>query len=150
MEEDLKLSEHFYLREFVGSSTATARGIENIPSKSVIKNLRNLCKQVLEPLRNHYGKAIYISSGYRCPELNQAVGGVAFSQHLTGEAADLVLPSIALGKEWLEWIRQNIRNFDQCILERNRKGLCWLHVSCRPEGQEHMNRRTAFWLVGKR
>ena len=96
---DIRLSEHFMLSEFTRSSTAERLGIcneldaSNPLDQNVIANLRNLCEQVLEPLRVHAGQPIIISSGYRSPALNQALRGAPRSQHLTGEAADIRLPT---------------------------------------------------------
>ena len=96
---DIRLSEHFLLSEFTRSSTAERLGICNeldpfYPThKDIIANLRNLCEQVLEPLRAYAGQPIIISSGYRSPALNQALRGAPRSQHLTGEAADIRLPT---------------------------------------------------------
>lgn len=98
----MELSEHFDLNEFTRSATADRLHIDNNlnPSdptgQSIINNLRNLCQQFLEPLREHFGIPVIISSGYRCPALNRAVGGVSNSQHLTGEAADIILPPLTL------------------------------------------------------
>src|SRR5574344_1414281 len=96
----MQLTEHFNLKEFTRSSTAKARGINNTLNPtaeadlSVIRNLKNLCVQVLEPLREHISRPLVISSGYRSPRLNAAVGGAANSQHLSGQAADLKIPSV--------------------------------------------------------
>ena len=96
----MKLSEHFDLSEFTRSATADRLHIDNSlnPSdptgQSIINNLKNLFQQVLEPLREHFGIPIVVSSGYRCPALNQAIGGVSNSQHLTGEATDIILPPL--------------------------------------------------------
>ena len=90
--EDTYLSQHFRLSEFTRSATASARGIDNTPSASAIDNLRRLCQEVLEPLRRHLDRPVVISSGYRCKKLNQLVGGVRTSQHMTGEAADIAAP----------------------------------------------------------
>ncbi len=118
------LSEHFKLEEFVRSSMAETRKIDNTPSEQVIENLRQLCREILEPLRRHTNRAITINSGYRCQELNRVVGGVRESQHITGEAAD-----IPFNRDWACWIADHT-DFDQLILER--KGdVKWLHVSCR-------------------
>ena len=95
---DIRLSEHFLLSEFTRSSMAERLGLDNSLDASnpldqdVINNLRNLCEQVLEPLRVHAGQPIMIASGYRSPTLNKAVRGSPHSQHLTGEAADIRLP----------------------------------------------------------
>lgn len=143
--KDLSLSPHFRLAEFVKSSTASARGINNTPSPEVVNNLKALCREVLEPLRRHLGCPVVISSGYRSPKLNKLVGGVRTSQHMTGEAADIAAPmldingkklspsqSLSILSDWMDWIVENTQ-FDQCILEhrKNKDGTVshWLHVS---------------------
>ena len=139
-----KISNHFTLEELTHSSTALKHGICNEPPIEAISNLQNLCQEVLEPLRQHFDTPIHISSGYRCPQLNKLVQGAAHSQHLTGEAADIRLPSVATGKEWYQWMAHNL-DYDQLILERNRQGYWWIHVSCRKD--PHYNRHSAFLLV---
>ena len=143
--KDLSLSPHFRLAEFVKSSTASARGINNTPSPEVVNNLKALCREVLEPLRHHLSCPVVISSGYRSPKLNKLVGGVRTSQHMTGEAADIAAPmldingkklspsqSLSILSDWMDWIVENTQ-FDQCILEhrKNKDGTVshWLHVS---------------------
>ena len=84
-----KLSQSFSLEELIASSTARAKKIDNTPTPEVKANLEKLCKTVLQPIRNKYGRAITITSGYRCPKLNAAIGGVKTSQHVTGCAADI-------------------------------------------------------------
>ena len=121
---DIQLTEHFKLSEFTNSETARKAGIRNVPGDTEIESLRNLCQQVLEPLRAHFGTAITISSGYRSSLLNQAVGGVRDSQHITGEAADIPYVS-----GWAEWIACNT-TFDQLIIERKGQ-VRWIHVSCK-------------------
>ena len=128
---DLQLSPHFKLSEFTRSRTAEAAGIDNRIPEALIPNLVTLCEAVLEPLRQHAGKPITISSGYRCPRLNALVGGVANSQHLSGEAADLHLPSLAVGREWFNWIATHC-SYDQLLWER-RGSTRWIHVSCRSD-----------------
>lgn len=122
------LTKNFTLEEFIESPTARSRGIKNTPTDSVVANLTALCKNVLQPLRDWYGKTIPISSGFRCPKLNAAVGGARNSQHMTGEAADLRIPSIAEGKKWFEYIKNNLP-FDQLIWEHSKSGSYWVHVS---------------------
>ena len=121
---------HFTLDELCASQTAKARGIQNKPATPEIINLVYLTAYVLEPLREAMGEPIKIGSGYRCPQLNRAVGGVANSQHLTGQAADLCIDGdIQKGRRWFEYIRQNLP-FDQLIWEKNTMtGSCWVHVS---------------------
>ncbi len=90
----------------------------------------------LEPLRQWYGKPIVISSGYRCPALNRAVGGANTSQHMKGEAADLHLPSIAIGRQWVEWLLDNVR-FDHLIWEHDSYGRYWIHISYKRDDQKN-------------
>ena len=140
----MKLTPHFSLEEFVRSATAQAKGIDNSlnptakADQAVIRNLKTLSENILEPLRDHACQPIVISSGYRCPALNNAVGGSKTSQHLTGEACDIHIPSIIQGKQWMEWIMDNT-TFDQLIWERNSAGVHWIHVSCKsvPDKNRH-------------
>ena len=105
---------------------------------ALIPHLKTLCEVVLEPLRAFAGKPIVISSGYRCPALNQAVGGASQSQHLRGEAADLHLPSIAEGRAWFRWLIDNT-TFDQLIWEHDGRGTHWIHVSCKADPRQNRN-----------
>lgn len=127
---NFQLTPHFKLSEFTKSSTATARKIDNTPSEQVISNLTLLCEQVLEPLRVHFNCPIIISSGYRSPALNKAVGGVKNSQHMTGEAADIHLPNNETGRKWFLWMMDNLK-FDQLIMEKSTPTSTryWIHVS---------------------
>ena len=125
------LSKNFTLQEFIRSNTAERMGIDNVPKdEKVIENLRNLCLEVLQPLRDYVGAPVHINSGYRCKALNEAVGGVKNSQHCLGEACDIRLASSKQGREWATWIEDNCR-FDQMLLEKNKNGAVWLHVSCK-------------------
>lgn len=84
------ISKNFSYKEFEESETAKARGITNIISSFEVRDaVRALTLNVLQPLRDAWGAALHINSGYRCPALNQAVGGVPTSQHTKGEAADI-------------------------------------------------------------
>ena len=130
----MRLTEHFDLAELTRSATAARKGIINVPSQTAVGNLRNLCQKVLEPLREHVGKPITVTSGYRSKELNKAVGGVENSQHLVGEAVDLHIESERQGREWMAWIMDNCE-FDQLILEHSSEAT-WLHVSCKRNRQE--------------
>jgi len=140
----MKLTEHFKLSEFTRSSIADAHGIKNeIEDSKIIDNLKNLCVQVLEPLRQQVNEPIIISSGYRCPELNKLVGGAKNSQHMTGEAADISLIANRLSLiDCFLWIQDHCR-YDQLVLES--KGTqCWIHISlCREDSK---NRQHAFRL----
>ena len=90
----MKLSEHFYLDEFLVSETATRRGIANQPADEVVARLRLLCQSVLEPLRVQLACPVVITSGYRSRELNLAVSGSLRSLHIQGRAADIVVPGM--------------------------------------------------------
>lgn len=125
---------YFTLKELTKSSTAERLKIDNTPSAAVVKNLTALVDKVLDPLRELYGKPIYISSGYRCPRLNKAVGGVANSQHLTGQAVDINQGSFEENRRVFTYIEEYC-DFDQLLWEN---GGQWVHVSLRADGK---NRR---------
>ena len=130
-----RISKNFTLEEFTASDTAKAKGISNLPSTQQVANLCALVHHVLQPLRDAMGHEIKIGSGYRCPRLNAAVGGVSNSQHLNGEAADLCIDGDKLkGKRWFDWIKAHVE-FDQLIMEHNAKGSYWVHVSYRADGK---------------
>lgn len=131
------MSEHFKLAEFERSDVARQLQIDNRVPAELIPSLRTLCREVLEPLRQHVGKPIRINSGYRCPALNgsEQVQGQANSQHLKGEAADIHLDSVAEGRDWFKWLMDNT-NVDQLIWER-KGSTCWIHVSCKPSPEEN-------------
>ena len=142
-ENIMQLTDHFYLSEFVRSETATRLGIDNsINDPEIISNIRNLCERVLEPLRAFAGCPIIINSGYRCPRLNEAVGGSRRSQHMKGEACDIRIADSATGDRWYCWMKENLP-YDQLIKERTHKssGTVWIHVSLRRD--EAKNRRQA-------
>lgn len=126
----MQLTENFSLSEMLKSQTALRKGINNAPHEpSVIINLQTLCEKILQPVRNHFGP-VTINSGYRCPELNKAVGSSNKSQHMVGQAADIEVPTVS-NKAVAEWIKDNC-DFDQLILEfyngvDPRSG--WVHVS---------------------
>ena len=134
----MQITEHFTVEEFERSSTADRLDIANRVPAALLPNLRTLCEVVLEPLRAYAGKPIVISSGYRCPALNRAVGGASQSQHLRGEAADLHLPSIAEGRTWFRWLMDNT-TFDQLIWEHDGRGTHWIHVSCKADPRQNRN-----------
>lgn len=135
MAHDIILSKHFKLSEFTRSATASAKKIDNTPSLEIVSNLQQLCIHVLEPLREHSNCPITISSGYRCPALNKAVGGVATSQHMAGEAADIHLPDEATGKRWFVWLMDNVQ-FHQLIWEKSTPTSThhWIHIAFKQNG----------------
>lgn len=124
----MKKIKYFKLSEFINSATANRLGIDNIPSFEVVDNLNRLA-DYLDGIRAKFGKPILVSSGYRCPMLNKAVGGVVNSQHLKGLAADLVCSDI---EKLLSIIRET-KGFDQVITEHNKGSKSyWIHVSVAP------------------
>ena len=127
IDTDMRLSENFTLGEMVKSATAQKLGIVNVPMRYHIMNLRNLCKTVLQPLRNQFGP-IFINSGYRCPALNEAVHGVGASQHMLGEAADIHIRNIEEGIRYFDFILTHCK-FDQLLFEYSKSGVAWIHVS---------------------
>ena len=120
----MKLSKNFSLNEFISSETALRRGIDNTPSAEVLANLKALCENIMQPLRDWYGKPINITSGYRSPALNRAIKGAANSDHMRGQAVDFTLPKEDYPKVF-EWLRNNVQ-FTQIIDEF---GFSWIHIS---------------------
>lgn len=132
----MKLSENFWLSEFLRSNTAARMGRKVEADEAIVDNLRNLCVNVLQPARDalttiHPGIRLIVTSGYRPQWLNKAVGGAMNSDHMRGCAADVILSGEPEGFELLD-AAQAIRDagvkFDQLILE----GGEWLHLSWRP------------------
>lgn len=125
---------YFTLAELIKSDTAAKKGIDNTPSWEVVQHLLELVTDFLDPLRAAWGKAIRVSSGYRCDKLNKAVGGSATSVHKIGYAADLQTSgSFAKFRDFVvAWARQTGTKFDQLLLERDTKtGAQWIHVGLR-------------------
>ena len=120
----MKLTKNFSLNEFISSETALRRGIDNTPSAEVLANLKALCENIMQPLRDWYGKPINITSGYRSPALNRAIKGAANSDHMKGQAVDFTLPKEDYPKVF-EWLRNNV-NYTQIIDEF---GFSWIHIS---------------------
>ena len=131
----MKLSANFSLAEMTKSQTATRRGIRNEPSTEHVENLIHLAETVLQPVRDHFGKPVAISSGYRSPALCEAIGSSAKSQHAKGEAADFEIPGVD-NMQLAMWISKNTE-FDQLILEFYKEGdpnSGWVHCSAVKEG----------------
>ena len=124
----MNLSTHFTLAEFTTSQTAARLGLNNEPPPEVVEKLRNTAIG-LELVRTLLQAPIHINSGYRSPIVNKAVGGVANSQHVTGEAADIICPGFGTPADVVRAIANNKSiPYDQCILEFN----SWCHISFGP------------------
>ena len=131
----MNLSNNFTLAELVKSQTAVRKNIKNEPGTAEINNLIHLAESILQPVREHFGKPVMISSGYRSPELCEAIGSSAKSQHAKGEAADFEIHGVD-NKDLATWISKNTI-FDQLILEYYEPGdpnSGWVHCSAVKEG----------------
>ena len=129
----MKLTQHFSLSELTRSQTATRRGIDNQPNDEQLANLVALCECVLQPIRDHFGTSVRISSGLRVPELNAAIGGSTTSDHCKGMAADIEVPPID-NLELARWVEGSGLAFRQLILEYydGTPDSGWIHVSYDP------------------
>ncbi len=127
------------------SQTATRKGIKNKAGSGEIKNLGDLCYEVLEPVRAKFDKPVTITSGYRSPELSEAIGSKATSQHCSGEAVDFEIAGVSNLQVAL-WLTNNV-NFDQCILEfwTGEASSGWIHVSYK----DGSNRKQVLTYDGK-
>lgn len=119
-----QITRNFNLKEFIHSDTAKRMGIDNTPTEQEVENITLLCTKLLQPLRSLYGRPMYINSGYRCRELNEAVGGVETSDHRRGLAADVRCDN---PKALLSCLLSSGLIFDQAILYPT-----FLHLSYRP------------------
>ena len=128
----MKLTKNFELEEFLISQTAIRNGIINTPNSDVTKNIKDLCVNVLQPLRNKLKQPILITSGYRSDKLNRIIGGANDSQHIVGEAADIIVPGMQACELFAFILTTNIK-YDQIILEFNR----WVHISYKQRSNRH-------------
>lgn len=131
------MGKYFTINELTKSSTASRLHINNTPSQEVKDNLNKLIDNVLDPLRELYGKPIIVNSGYRCPKLNKAVGGARNSQHLIGQASDIrtVTNTKESNKQLFDIIRNSKLPFDQLI---NEYDFNWVHVSYGPRNRRQI------------
>ena len=171
MNKSMHLSEHYMLGEVTKTSVKTsvktagersatqgdALLAKNIPSHVAIENLRNLCENWLEELRENYNliyegvgdckgdEPIIITSGYRSPEVNKAVGGAPTSNHLTGCAVDIRCVGIEQALRYanilLDIADGTKRDYDELFIERSKQGRYWVHFAVRPKENR---RKTAF------
>ncbi len=126
----MKLSANFTLKELTKSDTAIRKGISNEPNTDEIEKLKLLCETILQPVRDKFG-AVTVTSGYRSPELCQAIGSSVNSQHTKAEAADFEVEGVD-NADVAYWIKDNIPNWDQMILEfyiLGQPNSGWIHCS---------------------
>ena len=145
----MQLSKNFTMAEFVKSDTATKLGIDNTPEGEHLENAKALFENVVQKVRDHFGPTV-INSGYRSPELNEAVRGSKTSQHCHGQAADIEVPGVA-NAEVAQWIVDNC-DFDQVILEFYTPGIPdsgWVHVTYKNPEDNRKSVLTAMKEDGK-
>jgi len=143
----MKLSANFTTEEATRSTYAVKHGIDNSMTGKVLMDATWFAKTVLQLLRDHIGLAFLLTSWYRCPALNKAIGGVINSAHLSGTAIDFLLQGKTASETWdiiVVALKDLHISFDQCILEHNTKtGDWWVHLSSKRIG----NRNQSFKLV---
>lgn len=128
-----KALKYFTINELIRSTKAKQKGISNHPNEEQEKNLHALIMNVLDPLREAFGKPIYVNSGFRCEELNEAVGGVKNSHHLCNggyAAADLNTHTKKGNRKIFELAQELDLPFCQLIDEKNGT---WVHISYNPD-----------------
>ena len=133
----MNLTKNFSLKEMTQSQTALRSGIDNEPNAEQIENLKQLCINILQPLRDYYELPIKITSGFRSEKLSKQIGGSEKSQHCKGEAADFEIPSVD-NKQAASHIKNNF-DFDQLILEYYDKhdiNSGWIHCSFVANGRK--------------
>jgi hypothetical protein len=137
----MKLSKHLDLSEVIRSDSAKRNGISNMPTGEHIANFMLLAEKIFEPIREHFGVPIHISSGYRSKELNAKIGGSATSQHCKGQAVDIDMDNSTNGvtnADVFNYIKDNLP-FDQLIWEFGNEDNCdWVHVSYVPNGRKQI------------
>ena len=126
----MKLTENFSLKELTSSQTAERKGIDNTPSTEHQENLKRLCESILQRVRDHFGRVVSVSSGYRSVDLCVAIGSKTTSQHAKGQAADFEIYGLS-NQELATYIKENL-DYDQLILEywkESDPNSGWVHCS---------------------
>jgi zinc D-Ala-D-Ala carboxypeptidase len=133
----MRLSENLSLAEVIRSDSAKRNGISNEPTPEHIENFKKLAENIFQPIREHFGKPIHISSGYRSAALNKKIGGASSSQHCSGEAIDIDMDGTSItNKQVFDFIKQHL-NFDQLIWEfGTNANPDWVHVSYESTGKQ--------------
>jgi zinc D-Ala-D-Ala carboxypeptidase len=145
----MNLSANFTLKELTKSDTADRLDIDNTPNEEQIESLRLLCENILQPVRDHFGKPVKITSGFRCAALNQAAGGSSNSDHCRGQACDFEIDGVP-NPELAQWIADNLQ-YTQLILEFYTQGQPnsgWVHASFNPDNLKCQS-LTATKVAGK-
>ena len=155
----MQLSKNLSLAEVTRSETAKRKGISNMPTPEHLENFKKLAENVFQPIREHFGVPIHISSGYRSAALNKAIGGagktvngvyIPSSQHCTGEAIDIDMDGTSVtNAQIFNYIKDNL-NFDQMIWEFGTDtNPDWVHVSYESTGKQRKQILKAKKVGGK-
>jgi len=135
----IKISDHISYTEATKSNKAIQLGLENSPDKATLERMRYVAKEIFEPLREHFGIPIAVTSFYRSKAVNKAIGGSSTSEHVYGSAIDIDADVIGLitNRQIFNWIKENCE-FNQLIWEfgSNREP-AWIHVSCKKSGNKN-------------
>ena len=140
----MELSPHFTTAEMTRTAVRRFAEINAVLSPTEEASLRALCTTLLEPIRAHFGRPIFVHSGFRCPDLNAAIGGSKTSQHMKAEAVDFDIPGVPLTDVWA-WIwKESGLAYGQCLLEGHVQGKPgWIHLSLgepwRPAGKSRQH-----------
>jgi len=142
----MKLSKNLSLDEVIYSQTALRRDIDNTPTEEHIENLKYVAEKIFQPIREHFGVPIYVSSGYRSKDLNEAIGGSPRSFHSHGMALDLDQDGRNKGvsnADVFNFIKDNLQ-FTELIWEfGNENNPNWVHVAIAPGREEEKNTKIA-------
>ena len=146
----MQLSKNLALAEVTRSETAKRKGISNMTTPEHLENFKKLAENVFQPIREHFGVPIHISSGYRSAALNKAVGGSASSQHCTGEAIDIDMDGTSItNRQIFDFIKDNL-TWDQLIFEfGTEENPDWVHVSYESTGKQRKQILRAIKKGGK-
>jgi hypothetical protein len=146
----MQLSKNLTLAEVIRSETAKRKGISNMPTPEHIENFKKLAINVFQPIRDHFGVSIHISSGYRSKALNTAIGGSLSSQHCRGEAIDIDMDGTDItNAQIFHFIKDNLI-WDQMIWEFGTdKNPDWVHVSYKSTGKQRKQILKAIKTNGK-
>jgi zinc D-Ala-D-Ala carboxypeptidase len=146
----MQLSQNLSLTEMIASESAKRKGISNQPTAEHIENMKVLAQHIFQPIREHFGKPIHVSSGYRSKDLNKAIGGSQTSQHSRGQAMDIDMDGSDISnRDVFMFIKDNLE-FDQLIWEFGTKGNPdWVHVSYNTNGNQRKQVLIAKKYAGK-
>ena len=137
------MSKYFSLKELIASTEAYKRKIDNTPGEEEKEHLEELM-EFMDGIRSTWGSAIIVTSGYRCPELNEAIGGSKKSAHQAGYAVDCV-PANNKKKKFFEFCKEYLkdRDFDELLFEKNNSGSIWIHIALKSiDGKQRRKIRT--------